>query len=107
MEENLIAHFLQIGVAHPGHQMNMTSNTVEHIAIFFLSNEFLISAITKIQLLTDMIFCFVLSLKNLACNLRNKNSKTWIILQEDYRAKEKVMSFNKSTNFDFFSVNAT
>lgn len=76
MEENLIAHFLQLGVAHPGHQMNMSSNTVEHIAIFFLpneflisalhfflSNEFLISAITKIQLFTDMIFCFVLSLK--------------------------------------------
>jgi len=28
---------------------------------FFLSNEFLISAITKIQLLTDIIFWFVLT----------------------------------------------
>lgn len=66
---------------HLGHQINTSSNTVEHTAIFF-SNEILIYAITKIQLLTEMIFWLVLTLKNVACNLRNKKGKTWIILQQ-------------------------
>lgn len=48
----------------------------------FFSNEILIYAITKIQLLTEMIFWLVLTLKNVACNLRNKKGKTWIILQQ-------------------------